>query len=70
MRDESKETEQDEMERTKELGERLIRAPAGARQNVENAIIDDGTNSRTGASQNSGGALQQNDDEEGTGRRS
>jgi hypothetical protein len=68
MRDESKETELEEMERTKELGERLSRAPAGARQNVENAIIDDGTNSRSGATQNSGGALEQNDEEEGRSR--
>ena len=67
MDDQAGGTEHDEMERTRELGERQAGAPAGARQNVRIAT-DQGAAARPGgATQNSGGAIEGNQDESGDG---
>ena len=64
MIDDTRGTEQDEMERTRDLGQGHSGAPAGARQNVR-AEIEPGAVARPGgATQNSGGALE-SDCEEG-----
>jgi hypothetical protein len=67
MIDHTSGTEQDEMERTRQLGERQAGAPAGARQNVRVATEQGAVARPGGATQNSGGSLELNDEEAGDG---
>ena len=67
MIDNTSGTEHDEMQRTRELGERQAGAPGGARQNVRNETERGAVELPYGASQNSGGALQANEEESGDG---
>ena len=60
-------TEDDEMARTRELGERQAGAPGGARQNVRVQTEQGAVALPGGATQNSGGAIKQNADEAGDG---
>ena len=65
MKDDNSRTEQEEMERTRELGERQAGAPGGARHHVRSGT-DQGAVARPGgASQNSGGAITGNAEERG-----
>jgi hypothetical protein len=67
MIDNTSGTEHDEMQRTRELGERDAGPPAGARQNVRSATEQGAVTRPGGATQNSGGALENNSDELGEG---
>jgi hypothetical protein len=67
MHDQSGETEQDEMERTRQLGDRQAGAPGGARQNVRVATEQGAVARPGGATQNSGGAIEGNQEEAGDG---
>jgi hypothetical protein len=58
-------TEHDEMERTRQLGERQAGAPAGARQHVRRDAGQGGAARPGGATQNSGGAIVGNEEEQG-----
>ena len=60
-------TEDDEMRRTRELGERQAGAPGGARENVRSETERGAVALPYGASQNSGGSLQANAEEAGDG---
>jgi hypothetical protein len=60
-------TEHDEMERTRQLGERQAGAPGGARQNVRIATEQGAAARPGGATQNSGGAIEGNQEEAGDG---
>jgi hypothetical protein len=65
MIDDTSGTEQDEMQRTRELGERQAGAPGGARQNVRSATEQGAVARPGGATQNSGGAIISNYAEQG-----
>ena len=65
MSGDRKETEEEEMERTRELGERQAGAPPGARQNVRSATEQGAVARPGGATQNSGGAIVSNYEEQG-----
>lgn len=68
MPDETRETEQDKLERTKDLGVReAFGAPSGARQNVRSGAEQGAVAPSGGAAQHSGGALANNADESGDG---
>jgi hypothetical protein len=68
MPDETQGSEQDEMERAKDLGVReVLGAPGGARQNVRSETEQGAVARPGGATQNSGGALTNNADEMGDG---
>ena len=67
MIDNTSGTEHDEMERTRELGERQAGAPGGARQNVRGGTEQGAVARPGGATQNSGGAIETNSDEAGDG---
>ena len=58
MTDHNGGTEHEEMERTRELGERQAGAPGGARQNVRVATEQGAVARPGGATQNSGGAIE------------
>ena len=63
MIDHTSDTEQDEMERTRQLGERQAGAPGGARQHVRSGT-DQGAAARLGgATQNSGGSIAGNEEQ-------
>ena len=68
MDDQTGGTEHEEMERTRELGERQAGAPGGARQNVRIATEQGAVARPGGATQNSGGAIEGNQEEAGDGR--
>jgi hypothetical protein len=67
MRDDTSGTEHEEMERTRELGDRQTGAPGGARQNVRLATEQGAVARPGGATQNSGGAIESNQEESGDG---
>jgi hypothetical protein len=67
MDDQTGGTEQDEMERARQLGEHQAGAPGGARQNVRVATEQGAVARPGGATQNSGGAIEGNEDEAGDG---
>jgi hypothetical protein len=60
-------TEDDEMKRTRQLGEWQAGAPAGARQHVRSATEQGAVSRPGGATQNSGGAIVGNDEAQGEG---
>ena len=65
MKNEMNETEQEEMERTRQLGAGQAGAPGGARQHVRSETEQGAVARPGGASQNSGGALASNAEERG-----
>ena len=67
MIDDTGGTEHDEMERARELGERQAGAPGGARQNVRVETEQGAVARPGGATQNSGGSIEGNEEESGDG---
>jgi hypothetical protein len=67
MANEGRETEHEEMARTRELGEQRAGAPGGARQHVRSGTEQGAVARPGGATQNSGGAIVSNDEETGDG---
>lgn len=63
MNDRTHGTEQEEMERTREVGERQAGAPPGARQHVRRDAAQGGVGRPGGATQNSGGAIVSNEEQ-------
>ena len=63
MVDDTSRTEQEEMERTRQLGARQAGAPGGARQHVRSGTEQGAVARPGGATQNSGGALSGNEEE-------
>jgi hypothetical protein len=69
MIDNTSGTEQEEMERVRELGERQAGAPPGARQHVRRDTEQGAAARPGGATQNSGGAIVGNEEQgDGPGR--
>jgi hypothetical protein len=66
MKDEIRSSDQDAMQEEEE-GRRSFGAPGGARQNVRSGTSQGAVARPGGAVQNSGGALERNDEESGHG---